>query len=171
MNKIKGKDLILIGVIILLFGLLIFLTKKNVNNKVDNNSNNEFNYIILTNASDFFTIEGCVNRYLNVLTNKETDNLMKLLDSEYISKNNITKNNVLSKIDNLDGIYSFNAKKIYTEKIDKYVSNYYVYGLLKKDMLDGNDLGTDYYIIVKMDKERLLFSITPYDGKIFKEEI
>ena len=60
---------------------------------------------------------------------------------------------------------------MYYEKLSNNIYNYYVYGKLKKDTIDNNDLGTDYYLIVKIDKEKLLFSVTPYNGEIFKEEI
>ena len=173
MDKLKGKNVIIIGIFIILVVVLIILTKKDItnNNNNTNESNNNFNYILLTDASKFFTVEGCINRYLNVLVNKSTKDLIKLLDEKYIKQNFITEDNVLSKLASLDGIYSFSAKKIYVEKIDNYVSNYYVYGLLKEDTINNSDLGTDYYIIVKMDSERLLFSITPYDGEVFKEDI
>lgn len=170
MNKLKNKNIILIIIFIVLVLLLIFLTKKdNSNNESTNDLSTQ--YILLTDINDFFTVEGCVNRYINSLSNKETDNLMKLLDKDYIEKNLINQNNILSKLDSIDGMHSFSAKKIYVEAISKNTNNYYVYGLLKKDTINSNDLGNDYYIIVKIDKEKLLFSITPYDGNIFKEDV
>ena len=97
--------------------------------------------------------------------------MIKLLDSEYIKNESITEENVFNKISPLNGIFTFNGKEIYYEKVNKDVYKYYVYGKLKQDTINGNDLGTDYYLIITMNKEKLLFSVTPYDGNIFKEDI
>ncbi len=168
MDKLKNKNIILIIILVALLTILFILSKKE--NKTLNDNNNS-NYKIVTNANDFFTIEGCINRYIDVLSNKESDNMMKLLDSDYVKKELITNNNVFNKINPLDSIYKFSAKKMYYEKINKDNYKYYVYGKLKKELINGNDLGTDYYVIINMNKEKLLFSVTPYDGLIFKEEM
>ena len=168
MDKLKNKNILLIIVFISLAIFLVYLTKNDSNNKTIVNAKST--YIILTDVNDFFTVEGCINRYINALTSKSAEDVIKLLDEEYIEKNSLNKDNVLNKLGSLEGIYTFSAKKIYVQNISESLDKYYVYGLLKKDFIDNNDLGTDYYLIVKIDKSKLLFSVTPYDGDIFKEE-
>ena len=167
MDKLKNKDVWLIIIFILLIVIMFFITKRENESSVDNKSTS--NYTIVTDANDFFTVEGCVNRYIGVLSNKENKNMIKLLDSEYIKKESITEENVFNKISPLNGIFTFNGKEIYYEKVNKDVYKYYAYGKLKQDTINGNDLGTDYYLIITMNKEKLLFNVTPYDGMIFKE--
>lgn len=169
MENTKNKNILLIGIFILLLIVLVFLTKKN-DSKDNNVANIKNQYVILNDINEFFTVEGCVNRYIDVLNNKESDNLLKLLSKDYIDNNSITQSNVLNKLDSFEGKYTFNAKKIYVHKIDENHNDYYVYGKIKKDSINNNDLGDDYYTIVKIDNSKLLFSITPYDGSVFKEE-
>lgn len=167
MKDIKWQNIILISVLIILAIILFLITKKD--NNISTNTNKNIEYEKVNNINEFFTVEGCINRYLDVLSNKEFDNLLKLIDNEYLEKNMINENNILNKLESLEGINTFSAKKIYVQKIDKYNNKYYVYGKLKKEIMDGYDLGIDYYIIIKIDKKHQLYSVTPYDGEIFKE--
>ena len=52
----------------------------------------------------------------------------------------------------------------------KKVNKYYIKGVLYEDSIDGSSKAGDYYLIVTIDNSQKLFDITPYDGKIFKEE-
>ena len=54
-------------------------------------------------------------------------------------------------------------------KLEK-VNKYYIKGVLYEDSIDGSSKAGDYYLIVTIDNSQKLFDITPYDGKIFKEE-
>ncbi len=171
MDKIKNKNYIFAFVIaVILMFILLFLINREKIDKGSASNTNKNNYALLNDASMFYTIEGSINRYLEALSNKRVDDLILLLDNDYLIEKKINSDNILDNLDNLDGIYTFSAKKIYFEKLSRYENMYYVYGLLKKDMLKGVDYGTDYYLKVKINHEKLLFSITPYDGKIFKED-
>ena len=128
----------------------------------------ENNYVLVNNASTFFTIDGCANKYISALSLNNKDNVMKLLDSKYIRDNNITIDNVFEKLDFKEGYYVFSSKKIYQVDLSDEYIKYYIYGLLQRDALDEYDYGSGYYLIVNVDKNLNTFSITPYDGDIFK---
>ena len=135
----------------------------------DTNSDNEIQYKLLSDYSKFFTVNSCVYKYISYLSSGDTENILNVLDNDYKLKNNINKNNLFNYVKKLDGSYSFKAKKIYYGEIsDDYIS-YLVYGYLIKDSLGNIISKEDYYITVNMDLNNHLFSVAPYDGKIFKE--
>lgn len=165
MRKIKIKDALLLILFIILLFVAIYVVSVDQKNK-----NLQLNKMILVdNSSTFFTIEGCVNKYVNALSSSNPDDLVKLLDQNYMKENGITKDNVEDKIGYLDGIYTFSAKKMYRKNISDIYTKYYVYGKIRQDIIDEYDLGEDYYVIVTVNNKSNLFSVTPYDGKYFKE--
>lgn len=88
----KKRTLLIIGFGILAIILLIihFIG----GNKDDNKIN------IVKSSSKFYTVSGCVNRYLNYLYSEDVDNLMLLIDKSYKNKNNINSKNFLIKLIN-----------------------------------------------------------------------
>ena len=167
MNKKNNYTLLIIICVILLaiVGLLSF-EKEDKDEKINKS---EKNYILLDDYSRFFTIDACVDKYINDVTSNSKDDLMKVLDKDYIDNNGINFNNVDNYILKLDGNYSFKAKKIFYEEINTNFIKYYVYGDLIEETMDVIGEKQDLYVIVKFDTKNNLFSITPYDGEVFKE--
>ena len=165
----KKKDytlLIIICVILLCIVILLFLNN-------DSNDNNilskEPKYKLVEDYSRFFTVNSCVYKYITYLNGNKTEDLLKILDKEYIENNNIDSNNVYNFVNKLTGNYSFKTKKIYYQVGNEKVIKYFVYGYLIEETIDGVGNKKDYYVIVNLDLENQLFSVTPYDGEMFKE--
>ena len=168
--KKKDNYVILIIICLILISIvgLLFLSKDDKN---QTRKNNETYYKIVNNYSRFFTVESCINTYLTLLDGNRTDDLLKVLDDEYKENNNITSNNVYDFINKLDGIYSFESIKIYYKEIRSNFIIYYVYGNLMEEDMEGIKSKKEDYYIVKFDLSNNTFSIAPYDGSIFKEEV
>lgn len=165
----KKKDytlLIIICVILLCIVVLLFLNNDSTNSNI---LNEEPKYKLVEDYSRFFTVNSCVYKYITYLNGNKTDELLKILDEEYIKNNNINSNNVYNFINKLNGNYTFKSKKIYYEVNNEKVIKYFVYGYLIEETIDGLGSKKDYYVIVNLDLENQLFSITPYDGSLFKE--
>ncbi len=146
---------------ILIIVIIIFLV---IINKNEKESNTKENYVTINNPSNFFTIENCINKFINTLYTKDTDNILLLLNDDYINNHGINKNNLFNYISEINQKTSFKAKKIY-----KYNNSYYVYGYLTEETIDSLNIQDDYYIIIHIDDNNI-FDITPYDGSIFKGE-
>lgn len=166
----KKKDnyillIIIICILVSVLGLL-YLNKTESNN----DDKEETKYYLLNDYSRFFTINSCINKYVTSLQNNKYDNVLKLLDKNYVEENNISSDNVSNYVDNLDGNYNYITKKVFYTELSEKVINYYVKGYLVSDELDNisNDK-IDKYYIVKFDLTNNLFSITPIDGNKYKE--
>ena len=170
-NKNK-YNYILIGVLILLaLGLFLIVRKSDEKEKAikEEAIKAKEKYTVVDQKSIFFTVESCANRYIISLSNKDVNSLMKLVDQSIINSHNLDKSNIIDYLGKLDDSYSFEARRIFVKK-DGNISKYFVYGLLKKELIDEYDKGTDYYLIINIDNKKSLFSVEPYDGSYFKEE-
>lgn len=155
---IENKNYIYIGIISVLAIVLILVINKTT--KLDNDTSNK--NVVVNNPSNFFTIENCVNKFINVIYKKETDNILTLLNDEYINDHGVNKENVYNYIPKLNEKTTFQAKKIYKDN-----TKYYVYGYLMEETIDSLNIMDNYYVIINISEENI-FDITPYDGKIFK---
>ena len=162
-NKKSNYPLLIIISIILLsiIGIMYFEEDNNIaiNKK-------ESNYSLLKDYSMFYTIDSCVNKYIDLLAKNSVDDILLLLDSNYINDNKITKDNVFKYINKIDGVYSFKTKEIYNKDNE---NSYYVYGNLIKESINGLGEKIDYYVIINIDKKNRLFSVIPDDGSKFME--
>lgn len=164
-KKDNSTTLMIISLILLVIvGLLYFLDKdEEVLEK------KETEYKLLNDYSRFFTIDSCVYKYITYVSNSKTEDILKVLDSDYVRDNNINSSNLYNYVGTLEGNYTFKTKKIYYEVLNNNYIRYYVYGYLIQDSLDSIGDKQDYYFIVNLDTKNQLFSISPYDGSIFKE--
>ena len=109
----------------------------------------------LENSTIFYTVEDCINVYFKTVEEKDTSALLCLLDKEYISKNNITSDNVLNYVDKLNNGDTFIATDMYEARND----NIYIY-IVEGTKDDGKYTNNVYYI-VKFDDNHLTYNITP----------
>ena len=168
--KLEKKDYILIGVfvaLILALFIIVRIQDKKAQAERDAEANKE-KYVLVNDKSTFFTVESCANRYILSLCNNNTDDLLKLIDQDYIENHGLNKNNIVKHLGALDDLYTIKAKKMYYVTKGN-IKQYYVYGLIRKNFINEYDYGKDYYLIVNVDSAKQLFSIEPYDGEYFKE--
>lgn len=159
---------ILLAIIAIVVVVISLLTKTN---------DQEKNSIsIVTNASEFYTVTSCLYRTVNYALIDDRDNLLLLLNQEYKKENKVTKNNVLELFNNLKTGNTFVSEKMYYEILDKNLTKYYVSGHVESneiyddEILEKNEYNQVYFIVY-LDSSNNIFSIEPYDGKIFKEGV
>lgn len=152
---------ILVVVISSIFGNV---KKEEVNNK---------KYIV-TNYSNFYTVNSCLYRVITYLASQNANNMMLVLNEKYKEKNNVTESDVLNLFPQVEPSSNFVSIKMYYENISKNIKKYYVEGYIKKNQLiDGTDTNNEdqalVYFIVYLDYENKVFSIEPYSGDIFMD--
>ena len=164
--KDKTNLIALILVIVTAIVLIVTYITKNKNNDTD-----EEKVSIVTNYSDFYTVDSCLNRFIIFLSSNNKSDVFSILNEEYKEKNDITEDNVLDLFESIKEGSSFVSKKMYYTSIDKNVYKYYVYGSIEYSELyidnSSNTNSTDTYFIVYIDKNKHLYSVEPYYGNIF----
>lgn len=164
MENIKKMIIIVITIIILLIiSLLIvkYLDKKyreeNFENQITVNIVNKIDEV--KDKNEFFAVKSCVTKYLSFVAQDDKDIVYSFLDKNYIEHYNITNENAIPKMEEY-GEPTFFVDKMYViqDTIDVYT--YFVYG---KVIDKQNAKVTDYNIAIRLDKQRDLFSVIPYN--------
>lgn len=157
MIKSKKVQTLLVIIFAILMVILLFLLNDRQNKQ------KEMQYVIVDNASTFFTVASCANRYIEYVASKDIDKIKSVLNSDFNAQD------AINELNNVDGVsYYLKAKKIYQANMSKHNVKYYVYGLLRKEIMDDIDIGVPYYLIVDINTDDYTFSITPYNGEVFK---
>ena len=165
----KRKDfsiLILLCIILLCILALLYLYNDNKNSNIKNEKNN---YYLLDDYSRFFTVNSCVYKYFSYLSNRNTVNLLSILDKNYISENDINHENIYDKTLDLNTYYSFTSKKMYYRKLDDGFIEYYVYGYSEPESINLDNNRDYYYFKVVFDEINSTFTIAPINSDLFKE--
>lgn len=172
---LSGKKLILICICLLIgIGILIFLSVRDLSWKEKDSSEQKevVKPQLVREASKFYTVSGCVDKYLLYLSIKDNNKVYTLLTPNYIKENNITTSNIFEVVPLLsDGQYTFNPRKMYFEEVSQSITKYYVFGyIVKQEFLEMNTLPSQQpaYFIVTLNASELSFSIMPYNGNIFQ---
>ena len=169
--KIK-KNKILLGIIGVLLVIVIIVSVAIINNNIeliesekiakeeepqgDIESNNFYEKEKLNNAVYFFSIEKCINNYLNAIKLNDSAEIIDLLDEKFINENNLTKENVLSKIEKS---YTFLAIDIYETKEDS------LYSYIVKGVEDDEIYDKEKYYIFNLDLSNFTYKIKPLYNK------
>ena len=67
-------------------------------------------YRLVNDYSKFFTINSCVYKYITFLSSNKPDEVLNVLDKDFINQNNITLDNIYNYVSKLDVIYTFKSK-------------------------------------------------------------
>lgn len=178
MKKLKTFIVILITILIIIVAVIVLLKHQVLKKSEDKVNNNvqveeELNIMQVNNASMFFTVENCINKYLSYLYSQNTEVIFNLLEEGYKTKFGINKTNVLQYVEQLDGSYVFTAEDMYYPKNGD-IQTYYVTGKISEDGLIENSFNNEYIefnTTVIMDMENSTFTIIPYGyGGMYYEE-
>ena len=106
----------------------------------------------MINATYFFSVEECINKYLSAIKMGGAVEVLDYLDENYIQQNNLTKENILT---NIEQGYDFLATEMY-EKRDKTL-----YSFIVKGVVDDDIYNQERFYIVDLDLSNNAFKITP----------
>lgn len=166
--KDKSK---LTAIILVILTIVVVIVTFIVDNKKEEKNND---ILIVTNASNFYTVNSCLYRTITYISSNDKESLLLLLPEEYKESNKITQDNVMDLFFDVTETSTFISEKMYYEYISNNINKYYVQGYIQENQLFDDELLTkqDYeivYFIVYLDTNENIFSVEPYDGKIFKE--
>lgn len=164
----KDKSKLIAIILVVITILVVVLT--NIFNKDEEQKENKIE--IVTNYSNFYTVDSCLYRTITYIASKDSESLLSILSNNYKQENNIDSNNILSLFSSIEEDSIFISKKMYYEKINNNITKFYVYGQVKKNQILDDELTldssyVDQYFIVYLDTTNKTFSVEPYDGNIF----
>lgn len=161
-----NRKVLIIGLILLLVisGTITIALIKIINNPKETeieeqlgDVETEFKREKVSNSTVFYTVEDCINFYIDSVKAEEKDKIFEMLDLEYINENNINQENVLKYAEKSK--YSFIALDMYESELHN-VCNYIVEGVAN----DGT-YNTKMYFRVGLDTNNFAFNIMPLSSK------
>lgn len=163
----KDKSKLIAIVLVIITILVVVLT--NIFNKEEQQENK---IEIVTNYSNFYTVDSCLYRTITYIASKDSESLLYILSNDYKKEKNIDSSNIFSLFSSIEEDSIFISKKMYYEKINNNITKYYVYGQIEKNQIIDDELTLensyiDQYFIVYLDTSNKTFSVEPYDGDIF----
>lgn len=177
MKKVRIA-IIILSMLIIIGLVVVFLEFQNTDNESKTNNiaqqkilEEKVKFDVVTNTAMYFTVESCIDTYINYVQNAEKAPLYQLLDMSYIEKNNVTENNVLDNIATIPEGSDFDIQKMLLVSGEgEDLQQYYVYGLLRYN--NGQEINRKkMYLTVNIDIENMIFSIIPNvpDEEVFDE--
>lgn len=164
----KDKSKLVAIILVIITILVVVLT--NLLNKDGEQKENKIE--IVTNYSNFYTVDSCLYRTITYIASRDNQSLLSVISDNYKKENNIDTNNVLNVFSEIEEDSIFVSKKMYYEKINNNITKYYVYGHTEKNQIldDEITLNNEYkeqYFIVYLDTTNKTFAIEPYSGELF----
>lgn len=160
------KRILMIVLILLLIAsgtiTLIIINKLNKKSVVETEEQlgdveTEYKRESVINSTVFYTVEDCINTYIEAVKEGKKEKIIKLLDLEYITENNINEDNVLNYIGKKKT--AFIALKMYESEL------YNVCSYIVEGIADDEKLNTKIFYMVKLDTNNYTFSIIPLSSK------
>ena len=167
------KMIVIVGSIIFILVItLAILSLNGVFNKNKNLSQDEIDFkivynelSIVKNKDTFFTVKACAEKYIYEVYYKNKENIVDLLSEKYINDNKITKDNVLTKIDNYNNPQILDIDYMYELHNSEDVSTYYIVGTIRDDIYEEETTPINFNIAIKLDVITRTFSVTPNEPK------
>lgn len=162
----------LTAIILVIVTIIVVVVSSVLGRKENQKDEKELN--IVTNYSNFYTVNSCLYRVITYLGSEDRNSVMKILDENYKNKNKIKENEVLDLFPKVEQGSTFVSTKMYYQTFSKNIIKYYVKGYIQKnELVELQNLNkfeqSDEYFIVYLDFENKIFSIEPYSGDIFMD--
>lgn len=164
MENLGKIILLLISIIVLIVIALIIIGYVDKKDKEANFENtltmeiaNTIDYV--KNRNEFFAVKSCITKYLLYITQKDNEIIYSMLDKNYLEEYKITEQTVLSNIEEYKNPI-FCTDRMYVIQNKEAVYTYFVYGTVIDKETSKN---TKLNIVIRLDKQKDLFSIIPYE--------
>lgn len=176
MEEHKKKILTLVGVILIFIALIVVILsiifkdeKINEPNKPSSNPNKVIAKEIeeLKDENLFFSAQNAINNYYSMLSNKNTDYIISILDNDYKREKNITSNNIYNVLKSDYETVNYIAKSIYYNP-NSPITYYFINGYLSNLSMMEDDY--QYYpninFLIIVNENNNYYNIMPLDDNI-----
>lgn len=179
-NKMKRLTLISIFIVILIIVIIIALLKLNKKGLSNNDTQKleieqsdkdeilDYNFYQTTDIEEYCAVEKGICSYLNAGKEKNSNNVLKLLNKEYIKEKNIDNVNLFENIKIYPEFENFFIDEIYyssnlSNNDEERYGKYLVHGTVWNNSYNSHE---EALFQVNIDLETYIFDISPLDISI-----
>ena len=169
MNKTTKIEVVIIIILIAVFGIS-FIYAKTTEGKADEETI-DTTVTALSDVNRFFTIDSAISKYFSYVTSKNSESILKILDEDYIERNNITSSNIYNFVGNYNSNIKSNLEEAYQISSYNNIYKYYVKVGLKLETLYDSTLQEYAYYIVTINENELTFAVEPISETLYLNKI
>lgn len=163
-NRVKIGIVAFLFLICFIVITIVYFNRKETEQPKEENL--PFNMQRVTEYNIFFSVVNNINQYLYYNSSSNSVALYNILNSEYISENNITLNNVLTKLELYKNSVSFKAKNMFVEE-NSNNNLYYVLGdIIESEFEDTVVIKENAKFFILIDYSNISVSIYPVNKEI-----
>ena len=169
MNKTTKIEVVIIILLIAVFGISLIYAKTTERRAEEETINTTVT--ALSDVNRFFTIDSAISKYFSYVTSKNSESILKILDEDYIERNNITSSNIYNFVGNYDANIKTSLEEAYQISSYNNIYKYYVKVALKLETLYDSTLQEYAYYIVTINENELTFAIEPISEILYLNKI
>ena len=169
MNKTTKIEVVIIILLIAIFGISFIYAKTTERRAEDETI--DTTVTALSDVNRFFTIDSAISKYFSYVTSKNSESILKILDEDYIERNNITSSNIYNFVGNYEANIKTSLEEAYQFSSYNNIYKYYVKVALKLETLYDSTLQGYLYYIVTINENELTFAIEPISEDIYLNRI
>lgn len=169
MNKTTKIEVVIIILLIAVFGIS-FIYAKTTERRVEDETI-DTTVTALSDVNRFFTIDSAISKYFSYVTSKNSESILKILDEDYIERNNITSSNIYNFVGNYDANIKTSLEEAYQISSYNNIYKYYVKVGLKLETLYDSTLQEYAYYIVTINENELTFAVEPISETLYLNKI
>ena len=169
MNKTTKTEIVIIILLITVFAISFIYAK--VTESRASEERIDTTVTAISDVNRFFTIDSAISKYFSFVTSKNSTSLLKILDEDYIKRNNITSSNIYNFVGNYDSNIRASLEEAYQVNSYNNIYKYYVKVALKLETLYDSTLQEYVYYIVTINENELTFGIEPISESIYLKRV
>lgn len=169
MKKVEKIELSIVVIFIIIL-VSTFIYTKMIEKKTEDQQINT-SVTALADVNRFFTIDSAISKYFSYVTSKNSESILKILSADYVSRNNITNDNIYNFVGNYDTNISSSLEEVYQFSSYNNIYKYYVKVVLILETLYDSTFQEYVYYIVTINENELTFAIEPISETMYLNKI
>ena len=169
MKKVEKIELSIVIIFIIIL-VSTFIYTKMIEKKTEDQQINT-SVTALADVNRFFTIDSAISKYFSYVTSKNSESILKILSADYVSRNNITNDNIYNFVGNYDTNISSSLEEAYQFSSYNNIYKYYVKVVLRLETLYDSTFQEYVYYIVTINENELTFAIEPISETMYLNKI
>lgn len=169
MNKTEKFEVIIIIILIAVFGGTLIYARgvdKEVREEAIDST-----VTPLKEVNRYFSIDSAISKYVSYVVSKDMSSIMKVLNKDFVTDNQITEENIFDYITEYGSNYRSNTREIYQVSSYNNIYKYYAKVRISEENLYNSNIVGYNYFEVTIDEDNLTFALEPISEIMYQEKI
>lgn len=155
-------------IVVIVLGINLYDTQKEAKREQEESQKT----VLVKDNSRYFTVIGCADTFIKTIGAGNKDDILLLLNNEYIEKNRINENNVDKFVPKLNPNTqnTYVGSVMYKKQISENVSKYFIKGKVRQEVFDGASTYLPCDLTITLYEKDFIFDVELGIGDLDYEE-